>query len=216
MFNRKKAQTDCVIVIVIVIECACSSTVIPFKWARSYPSVSKQNRSFHGVAASLLFSNRFVHINYIGVANAIKYTRAIDREAATTPIAFQHHLFIWFFMIRLCFNFSSETIITMRKCVLCNVVFIHTAAPHIVLIARQHSSMNESLHTIGVSCATEWVSDFRLCYRFPLMDVCAESESLYAMHSLRIDQQFYYFVPLILLLLFHIFLCVISTNAAQR
>lgn len=37
-----------------------------------------------GVVVGRRRSNLFVHINYIGVANSIKHTRAIDREAATT------------------------------------------------------------------------------------------------------------------------------------
>lgn len=76
---------------------------------------------------SSFFCNTLIHINYIGVANAIKHTRAIDREAATTNrilTPFVSFDFSWYSSLPA--SISPPNIITTRKCVLCNVDFIHS------------------------------------------------------------------------------------------
>lgn len=147
-------------------------------------SVSKWNDFRHGGggwmahAHALFFRSLFLfllfsivchpYINYIGVANMIKHTRAIDREVeaaatTTTKSHFNTICFVWFFMICFGVQFLLRPIITTRKCVLCNVDFTHSresAATSRILFLLPQEQMDWARAVIMSSYTIEWIGDF--------------------------------------------------------
>lgn len=166
-------------------------------------SVSKWNDFRHGGggwmahAHALFFRSLFLfllfsivchpYINYIGVANMIKHTRAIDREVeaaatTTTKSHFNTICFVWFFMICFGVQFLLRPIITTRKCVLCNVDFTHS---------RESAATSRILFLLPPKCKWIWA---RAWARIRLSESAISSDSLCAVLSCSVYSIWQFFV----------------------